>query len=51
MCMNHSKKRCCINPEQRKTETGNCSAGQIKECHGDDKRHPCENDKNESCEK
>ena len=48
MCTKHSKKRCCLNPERRKADTGNCSSEQIKECHGNDKHHPCTNEKKEN---
>jgi hypothetical protein len=51
MCKNHSKKRCCLGPEQRKANPGDCSPEQIKECHGNDKKHPCENDGKEDCGK
>ena len=51
MCTKRSKKRCCLNSEQRKANPGNCSAEQIKECHGDDKKHPCEKDRKENCQK
>jgi hypothetical protein len=51
MCKNHSKKRCCLNPEQKKAKTGECSPEQIKKCHGDDKKHPCKNDRKENCGK
>ena len=51
MCTKHSKKRCCLNPEQEKANPGNCSPEQIKECHGDDKKYLCENDRKENCQK
>lgn len=31
----------CEHPEL-KPEKGKCSEQQIKECHGDEKEHPCE---------
>ena len=51
MCKNHSKKSCCLNPGQEKADPDNCSPEQIKECHGDDRKHPCENDSKENCQK
>ena len=51
MCTNDSKERCCCHPERRKTDVADCSTEQIKECHGDVKRHPCERDKKENCRK
>jgi len=51
MCKNHSKKTCCMSPEQGKADPGNCSQEQIRECHGDDKHHPCENGGRETCGK
>jgi hypothetical protein len=35
----------CEHPEFR-PEKGECSAEQIEKCHGDEKKHPC-NDKQE----
>ncbi|RNC29391.1 MAG: hypothetical protein AWM53_00744 [Candidatus Dichloromethanomonas elyunquensis] len=34
----------CQNPELRPA-SGKCSEEQIKECHGDEKEHPCECEK------
>ena len=48
MCTKHSKKRCCLNPEQKRANPGNCSPKQIKECHGDEKHHPCEKGRKEN---
>lgn len=31
----------CQKPENLKTQPEECSPGQIKKCHGDDKNHPC----------
>ena len=36
MCQN-----CCEQPIKLKDKPENCSPGQIKECHGDTKEHPC----------
>ena len=36
------RKRCCCEKEKApKTKPEECSAKQIKECHGDAKKHPC----------
>lgn len=51
MCKNHSKKRCCLNPEQGKVDPGHCSPEKIKECHGSEKHHPCEDVKKGDCRK
>ena len=32
----------CEHPEKLKGKPGECSPEQIKECHGDVKEHPCE---------
>ena len=34
----------CQHPEKLKTKPGDCSLEQIKECHGDEKGHPCTDD-------
>jgi len=36
MCQN-----CCEHPTQLKDKPENCTPEQIKECHGDEKDHPC----------
>jgi len=36
------KKQTCEHPERLKGQPGQCSAEQIKECHGDAKAHPCD---------
>ena len=36
MCEN-----CCQQPENLKDKPENCSAEQIKECHGEGAEHPC----------
>ncbi len=51
MCINHSDKKCCLNPEQRKNEHGKCSHEQIKKCHGDEKQHLCKDNKKKGCVK
>jgi len=38
-------KDCCEHPEKLKGKPGECTKEQIKECHGDTKRHPCEGEK------
>ena len=38
-------KVCCEHPEKLKGKPGDCTKEQIKECHGDTKRHPCEGEK------
>ncbi len=40
-------KGCCERPEKLKDKTENCTPEQIKECHGDVKKHPCEDEKKE----
>ncbi len=32
---------CCQQPEKIKGQPKDCTPKQIKECHGDDKKHPC----------
>jgi ArsR family transcriptional regulator len=34
-------KDCCQQPDRLKGKPGECSPEQIKECHGDEKDHPC----------
>jgi len=37
------KNKCaCQKPENLKTKPEECSAEQIRKCHGDVKEHPCE---------
>ena len=36
MCQN-----CCQQPDKLKDKPENCSPEQIRECHGDVKKHPC----------
>jgi hypothetical protein len=38
-CCSHKSK--CRKPEKLKDQPGNCSPQQIRECHGDDRAHPC----------
>ncbi len=43
-CYQEEKKMCdckCQHPEKLKGKPGDCSLKQIKECHGDEKGHPC----------
>ncbi len=37
----------CQHPEKLKGKPGDCSLEQIKECHGDEKGHPCTDDEKE----
>lgn len=34
-------KKLCEHPEKLKGKPGECSAEQIRECHGDNKKHSC----------
>ena len=34
-------KECCQQPDRLKGSPGECTPEQIKECHGDEKDHPC----------
>ncbi len=38
-------KNCCQQPDKLKTKPGECTPDQIKECHGDEKEHCCEDKK------
>jgi len=38
-------KNCCQQPDKLKTKPGECTPEQIKECHGDEKEHCCEDKK------
>jgi hypothetical protein len=38
-------KSCCEHPEKLKGKPEECTPGQIKECHGEAKEHPCVGDK------
>ena len=38
---------CCEQPEKLKGKPQECTPAQIKECHGDVKKHPCEGEKKE----
>ena len=40
MC-NKEKNNQCEKPENLKTTPQECTPEQIKECHGDEKDHPC----------
>jgi len=37
-----NKKTECLQPKKGKHDPKKCSPKQIKECHGDVKKHPCE---------
>lgn len=41
-------KSCCEQPLKLKGKPGECTPQQIKECHGDEKKHPCKEEKKES---
>jgi hypothetical protein len=41
MCCCKNKKEGCQKPENLKDQPQNCTAEQIKECHGDAQEHPC----------
>ena len=38
---------CCEKPDKLKGKPEECTPVQIKECHGDEKKHPCEGEKKE----
>jgi ArsR family transcriptional regulator, arsenate/arsenite/antimonite-responsive transcriptional repressor len=38
-------KNCCEQPDKLKTKPGECTPEQIKECHGDNQEHSCEDKK------
>jgi ArsR family transcriptional regulator len=40
-------KPCCEQPEKLKGKPGECTPVQIKECHGDMEKHPCDGEKKE----
>jgi DNA-binding transcriptional ArsR family regulator len=40
-------KDCCQQPDRLKEKPGDCTPEQIKECHGDEKDHPCASKKEE----
>ena len=37
----------CQKPEDLRDRPGNCSPEQIRKCHGDVKKHPCEKNEDE----
>jgi hypothetical protein len=39
MCENS---KCCQKPDQLKGKPGECTPAQIKKCHGDVQKHPCQ---------
>ena len=47
MCTNNSKKTCCQNPKELKSNPQKCSKEQIQKCHGNVKHHPCTDVKKE----
>jgi ArsR family transcriptional regulator, arsenate/arsenite/antimonite-responsive transcriptional repressor len=38
---------CCERPEKLKGKPGECTPEQVRDCHGDEKKHPCEGEKKE----
>lgn len=51
MCCCNDKKEGCQTPEKLKGKPEECSAEQIKVCHGDVKEHPCLPNKNTAQQK
>lgn len=47
MCCCNKAEGCCEKPENLKGKPKDCSAEQIRECHGDEKDHPCTTSKTE----
>lgn len=41
MCGCKATKPACQKPENLKGKPGECSAEQVRKCHGDAKAHPC----------
>jgi len=39
---------CCKRPENLKRKPEECTPEQVKECHGDVTKHPCEGEKKEA---
>jgi hypothetical protein len=39
--------KACQHPEKLKGKPGDCSPEQIRECHGDVEKHPCEETKDD----
>ena len=35
------EEKVCHHPEKLKGKPGDCSPKQVRECHGNDKNHPC----------
>ena len=40
-CCNSEEKKGCQNPEELKSAPKDCTPEQIRECHGDAKKHCC----------
>ena len=49
MCCNDKPK--CEHPEKLKGKPGECCPEQKKECHGDEKKHPCQEKRPPCCGK
>jgi hypothetical protein len=41
MCCCHESKQSCQKPENLKGKPADCTPRQIRQCHGQDKKHPC----------
>ena len=41
MCCCNENKKGCQKPENLKGKPEECSAEQVRKCHGDVKKHPC----------
>ena len=44
---NEMCKSCCQQPQKLKDKPEACTPEQIRECHGDVKKHPCKEEKKE----
>ncbi len=44
-CDDKKKEKRCLKPENLKDRPEDCAPEQIQECHGDDKEHPCTDEK------
>ena len=47
MCCREEKG--CQKPENLKGKPGDCTAEQIRKCHGDEKEHPCDKGSDPKC--
>jgi len=46
-----NEKERCLKPEKLTGKPEDCSPEQIKECHGDEKDHPCESENKHGLQK